>query len=63
MHAKRRRKKVPLLVANRAQDAPGQDHNEVTLLHDAGALPLLRMRKVTLARRLVAEIAQRLAKR
>jgi phosphopantothenoylcysteine decarboxylase/phosphopantothenate--cysteine ligase len=61
--AKRRRKKVPLLVANRAQDAFGQDHNEVTLLDDAGAHPLPRMDKLALARRLVAEIAQRLVKR
>ena len=35
--AKRRRKNVPLLIANRAQDALGQDDNEVTLLDDAGA--------------------------
>ena len=60
--AKRRRKKVPLLVANRAQDALGQDENEVTLLDDAGAHPLPRMAKLALARRLVAEIAERLPK-
>ncbi len=58
--SKRRSKKVPLLVANRAQDALGQDENEVTLLDDAGAHPLPRMGKLALARRLVAEIAQRL---
>jgi phosphopantothenoylcysteine decarboxylase/phosphopantothenate--cysteine ligase len=58
--AKRRRKNVPLLIANRAQDALGQDDNEVTLLDDAGAHPLPRMNKLALARRLVAEIAQRL---
>jgi phosphopantothenoylcysteine decarboxylase / phosphopantothenate---cysteine ligase len=58
--AKRRRKKVPLLVANRAQDALGRDENEVTLLDDAGGHPLPRMDKLALARRLVAEIAQRL---
>jgi phosphopantothenoylcysteine decarboxylase/phosphopantothenate--cysteine ligase len=58
--AKRRRKKLPLLVANRAQDTLGQDENEVTLLDDAGAHPLPRMDKLALARRLVAEIAQRL---
>jgi phosphopantothenoylcysteine decarboxylase/phosphopantothenate--cysteine ligase len=58
--AKRRRKKVPLLIANRAQDALGQDHNEVTLLDDNGAHPLPQMNKLDLARRLVAEIAQRL---
>jgi phosphopantothenoylcysteine decarboxylase/phosphopantothenate--cysteine ligase len=59
--AKRRRKKLPLLVANRAQDTLGQDENEVTLLDDAGAHPLPRMDKLALARRLVAEIAARLA--
>ncbi len=57
---KRRRKKLPLLVANRAQDALGSDQNEVTLLDDAGAHPLPRMDKLALARRLVAEIAGRL---
>jgi phosphopantothenoylcysteine decarboxylase/phosphopantothenate--cysteine ligase len=58
---KRRRKKVPLLVANRAQDALGSDENEVTLLDDAGSAPLPRMGKLALARRLVAEIAARFA--
>jgi phosphopantothenoylcysteine decarboxylase/phosphopantothenate--cysteine ligase len=58
--AKRRKKKLPLLVANRAQDTLGQDENEVTLLDEAGAHPLPRMDKLALARRLVAEIAQRL---
>ncbi len=57
---KRRKKKVPLLIANRAQDALGQDENEVTLLDARGAHPLPRMSKLALARRLVAEIAQRL---
>ena len=61
--AKRRRKKVPLLVANRAQDTLGQDENEVTLLDDSGAHPLPRMNKLALARQLVAEIAERLPKR
>ena len=61
--AKRRTKKVPLLVANRAQDAVGSDENEVTLLDDAGAHRLPRMGKVELARRLVAEIADRLPTR
>lgn len=58
--AKRRRKRVPLVVANRAQDAMGSDENEVTLLDDSGAHPLPRMDKLLLARKLVAEIAQRL---
>ena len=57
---KRRRKKLPLLIANRAQDAMGSDANEVTLLDDAGAHPLPRMPKLELARRLVSEIARRL---
>ncbi len=51
---------MPLLVANRAQDAFGRDDNEVVLLDDAGAHPLPRMDKLALARRLVAEIARRL---
>lgn len=56
---KRRRKKVPLLVANRVQDAMGSDDNEVTLLDDAGAHPLQKMTKAALARVLVGEIARR----
>jgi phosphopantothenoylcysteine decarboxylase/phosphopantothenate--cysteine ligase len=60
---KRRRKKLPLIVANRAQDAFGSDDNEVTLFDDAGRHPLPRMDKRALARRLIAEIAQRLPKR
>jgi len=59
---KRKRKKVPLLIANRAQDALGCDDNEVTLLDDAGAHRMPRMEKLALARRLVAEIASRLAR-
>jgi phosphopantothenoylcysteine decarboxylase/phosphopantothenate--cysteine ligase len=58
--AKRRSKKVPLLIANRAQDAMGSDQNEVTLVDERGAHPLPRMDKLALARRLVAEIASRL---
>jgi phosphopantothenoylcysteine decarboxylase/phosphopantothenate--cysteine ligase len=56
---KRKRKKLPLLVANRVQDALGSDDNEVTLL-DGGAHALPRMSKIALARRLVEEIAKRL---
>jgi phosphopantothenoylcysteine decarboxylase/phosphopantothenate--cysteine ligase len=58
--AKRRRKKVPLMIANRAQDAFGSDENEVVLFDDAGTLALPRMDKLALARRLVGEIARRL---
>ena len=35
---KRRRKRLPLIVANRAQDALGSDANEVTLLDDAARI-------------------------
>jgi len=58
---KRKRKKLPLVVANRAQDALGADDNEVTLVDAHGAHPLPRMGKLALARRLVAEIASRLS--
>jgi phosphopantothenoylcysteine decarboxylase / phosphopantothenate---cysteine ligase len=60
---KRKRKKLPMLIANRAQDALGSDENEVALLDDGGAHPLPRMPKLVLARRLISEIAQRLAKK
>jgi phosphopantothenoylcysteine decarboxylase/phosphopantothenate--cysteine ligase len=58
--AKRRRKGIPLIVANRAQDAFGSDSNEVTLIDEVGRHPLPRMDKLALARRLVEEIAKRL---
>ncbi len=53
---KRKRKKLPLVVANRAQDAFGADDNEVTLVDDAGAHPLPRMGKLALARRCGAPV-------
>jgi phosphopantothenoylcysteine decarboxylase/phosphopantothenate--cysteine ligase len=58
---KRRRKELPLIIANRAQDALGSDMNEVILLDDAGAHSLPRLPKVELARRLVQEIAARVS--
>ena len=60
---KRKRKKLAMLVANRAQDARGADDNEATILDDRGAHALPRMDKLALARRLVVEIAARLPKR
>jgi len=60
---KRRKKNVPLVIANVAQEAFGSDDNEVILFDDAGEHPLPRMDKLALARALVREIAQRLAKR
>jgi phosphopantothenoylcysteine decarboxylase / phosphopantothenate---cysteine ligase len=56
--AKRRRKKVPLMVANLAQDAIGADDNEITLLDDSGIHTLPRAPKTVLARQLVAYIAK-----
>ncbi|MDB5812867.1 MAG: coaBC [Betaproteobacteria bacterium] len=55
---KRRRKKVPLMVANLAQDAIGADDNEVTLLDDGGTHKLPRASKPEIARQLVAYIAR-----
>ena len=56
--AKRRKKKVPLMVANLAQDAIGADDNEVTLLDDSGTQTLPRASKPELARQLVTYIAK-----
>ena len=60
---KRRRKKLPLLIANRVQDALGSDDNEVALLDGEGAHPLPRMYKLALARQLIAEIAKRIPRK
>jgi phosphopantothenoylcysteine decarboxylase / phosphopantothenate---cysteine ligase len=56
--AKRKRKNVPLLAANLAQNAIGADENEITLLDDSGAHPLPRASKEEVARQLVAHIAK-----
>ncbi len=57
---KRRRKKVPLLVANLAQHAMGADTNSVTLLDDQGQHPLPDMPKADVARAIVQHLAQSL---
>jgi phosphopantothenoylcysteine decarboxylase/phosphopantothenate--cysteine ligase len=54
---KRRRKKLPLLAANLAQDAFGSEENSITLFDDRGEHPLGRAPKIELARKLVAHIA------
>ena len=59
--AKRTKKRVPLLVANRAQDALGSDNNAVTLIDDAGRHPLPAAPKLDVARRIVGHIAGMLA--
>lgn len=56
--AKRRRKQLPLLAANIAQDAIGADDSEIILFDDAGRHPLPRAPKLEQARRLVRHIAR-----
>ncbi|MDR3426320.1 bifunctional phosphopantothenoylcysteine decarboxylase/phosphopantothenate--cysteine ligase CoaBC [Silvimonas sp.] len=55
--AKRKRKHLPLLVANLVQDAMGADDNEVILLDDAGEHRLPRAPKLEVARQLIAHLA------
>ncbi len=56
--AKRRRKKLPLLVGNLAQDTLGQDMAELVLFDDRGAHPLPRADKLTQARHLIRHLAR-----
>ncbi len=55
---KRLRKGIPLIVANRAQDALGADENAVTLIDDTGTYPIASEPKKQLARKIVAHIAK-----
>ncbi len=55
--AKRKKKKIPLLAANLAQHAFGQDDNALTLFDDEGVHELARAPKLVLARQLLAHIA------
>jgi phosphopantothenoylcysteine decarboxylase/phosphopantothenate--cysteine ligase len=55
--AKRKRKKLPLLVGNLAQHTLGQDAAELVLFDDQGQLPLPRADKLTQARHVVRRIA------
>jgi phosphopantothenoylcysteine decarboxylase/phosphopantothenate--cysteine ligase len=57
---KRVAKRVPLIVANRAQDALGADDSELHLIDAHGVTTLAKADKRAQARRLVAEIADRL---
>jgi phosphopantothenoylcysteine decarboxylase/phosphopantothenate--cysteine ligase len=54
---KRRKKKLPLLVGNLAQDTLGQDSAELVLFDDRGQHPLPRADKLTQARRLIEHLA------
>ena len=56
--AKRKRKKVPLLAANLAQEAIGADDNEIVLLDDEGEHRLPRAAKDVVARQLVEHAAR-----
>jgi len=58
--AKRAAKGVPLLVANIGHATFGRDDNELLLIDERGSRRLPRADKASLARALVAEIAQRL---
>lgn len=59
--AKLEKKKVPLVVGNLGPATFGQDDNAIVLVDADGARELPRAAKLVLARRLVAEIAARLA--
>lgn len=54
---KRLRKGVPLLVGNIGPDAFGQDDNALLLVDESGTRELSRDAKLSLARKLIAEIA------
>ncbi|MSQ60757.1 MAG: bifunctional phosphopantothenoylcysteine decarboxylase/phosphopantothenate--cysteine ligase CoaBC [Betaproteobacteria bacterium] len=55
---KRRRKKLPLLIGNIAQEAIGADDSAVVLYDSAGRHALPKAAKIENARRIVAHIAQ-----
>ena len=55
--AKRHAKKLPLIVANNANDAMGSDENSVILLDKNGAHPLDRGTKIDVARLLLQHIS------
>jgi phosphopantothenoylcysteine decarboxylase / phosphopantothenate---cysteine ligase len=60
---KRKRKKIPLIAANLAQEAFGREDNALTLFDDDGEHVLPRAPKIALGRQLIAHIANMLAKR
>ncbi|MGB7183641.1 MAG: bifunctional phosphopantothenoylcysteine decarboxylase/phosphopantothenate--cysteine ligase CoaBC [Burkholderiaceae bacterium] len=59
--AKRKRKGVPMLVANIGPDTFGQDDNELLIIDESGHQKIPRASKESLARHLVTEIAGRLS--
>src|SRR5207237_10854967 len=54
---KRRKKNIPLIAANLAQDALGADHNAIRLYDERGEHDLGHGPKLELARKLLAHIA------
>jgi phosphopantothenoylcysteine decarboxylase/phosphopantothenate--cysteine ligase len=54
---KRRRKGVPLMAANLAQEALGAEENSITLYDERGEHPLGRAPKLELARKLIGHVA------
>ncbi len=61
--AKRLAKNVPMMVANLAQQAFGQDDNEMLIVDESGVLPLARASKLLLAEQIMnhaIQLAQRL---
>jgi phosphopantothenoylcysteine decarboxylase/phosphopantothenate--cysteine ligase len=58
---KRRKKRVPLMAANLAQEALGADENAITLYDERGEHPLGRAPKLVLARKLLEHIAASLS--
>ncbi len=57
---KRKAKKLPLIVANLANEALGGDENSVTLLDENGTHPLERAPKIEVARLLLEHVANML---
>ncbi len=57
--AKRKRKKIPLLVGNLAQETMESDQSRMVLFDDHGHHPLPVQNKLDAARRLIAEISNR----
>ena len=60
--AKRKKKNIPLLAANLAQEAFGRDDNALTLFHAKGEIELPRAPKIVLARQLISQVAGMLPK-
>ena len=58
--AKRRRKGIPLIVANLAPATFGRDDNALLLIDEQGQRELPRADKLSLARELVTELSKRL---